>query len=280
MSDEKNKNQDAGPEQGQDISPDQAAKNSEENLSDSISDLEPEALTEKDEESLLADIDNILAEEDPDFINQLSNIQIESHGIDLSIMDHALGLDTPEKPTILSVLQKPFEFKTNTKAVLIFWSVIVVSAVALVLVWKGQFGLMNQELFMTSFREIGDNVQEYNPITESENFYDNSRFSKNLLTLSPLHVNLKSSENSGPNPMLAIEFTVEGMSADSIIEIKDREAEFKDMMARLTEAKTYDDLVVPEGKIALCEQYRDAFNAHLTRGQVRRVLLKTFVIKP
>ena len=88
------------------------------------------------------------------------------------------------------------------------------------------------------------------------------------------------SENSGDNPMLAIEVTVEGLSTDAIIEIKDREAEFKDMLSRLTEEKTYDDLVAAEGKRVLTEQYRDLMNANLTRGQVRRVLLKTFIIKP
>ena len=80
--------------------------------------------------------------------------------------------------------------------------------------------------------------------------------------------------------MLAIEITAEGLSADAIIEIKDREAEFKDMLLRLTEEKNYDELVEAQGKLALCEQYRDLLNAYLTRGQVRKILLKSFVIKP
>ena len=91
---------------------------------------------------------------------------------------------------------------------------------------------------------------------------------------------MKPSENSGPNPMLAIEVTAEGLAADAIIEVKDREAEFKDFLLRLTEDKTYDELTEAEGKQLLCEQYRDLLNSHLTRGQVRRGLLKSFIIKP
>ncbi|MEQ1724280.1 MAG: flagellar basal body-associated FliL family protein [Pseudobdellovibrio sp.] len=95
-----------------------------------------------------------------------------------------------------------------------------------------------------------------------------------------MHVNVKPSENSGNNPMLALEVTAEGLSTDAIVEIKDREAEFKDMLLRLTEDKTYDELSEAEGKQNLCEQFRDLLNANLTRGQVRRVLLKSFIIKP
>jgi flagellar basal body-associated protein FliL len=135
-------------------------------------------------------------------------------------------------------------------------------------------------LFITSFDKIGTVSADYNPNTDTESFYDNQRFAKNLITMSRLFVNIKASENSGNNPMLIIEVTVEGLSTDAIVEIKDRQAEFKDLLARHSEEKNYDELVEAVGKRALTDQFRDLLNANLTRGQVRRVLIKSFIIKP
>ncbi len=242
-------------------------------------DLKPDQNPAEDDGALL-DVDAILAEEDPDFLNQINKIKIDSAGIDLSIMEQALEMKDDGGVTVLSYLGRPFDFKTNTRPVLIFWAVVIGAMLALRFSWDGKKILFQQKLFMNSFSAIGTDLKEFNPNTDMEPFYDNPRFSKNLVSISPLRVNLKPSENSGPNPMLAIEVTAEGLSSDAIVEIKDREAEFKDLLARLTEERSYDDLVVTEGKQMICEQYRDLLNAHLTRGQVRRVLLKSFVIKP
>lgn len=235
---------------------------------------------EEPDEAALLDVDSLLNEEDPDFLNQLNKIKIDSTALDLTIMDQALGLDKKSHWAVLSVLRRPFEFKNNTKSVLFFWFMVVVAVASIKLAWSYKNALFDQNLFLNSFAELGTEVKDYNPNTETEPFYDNPRFSKNLITISSMHVNVKPSENSGNNPMLALEVTAEGLSTDAIVEIKDREAEFKDMLLRLTEDKTYDELSETEGKQLLCEQYRDVLNANLTKGQVRRVLLKSFIIKP
>lgn len=232
------------------------------------------------EEDQLFDVDSILNEEDPDFLNQLSKIQIDSEAVDLSIMDQALGFDEKKHKSLRTFFMRPFEFSSNTKPVLLFWTAFIISIGVIKIAWDNKSNILHQNLFLNSFAEIGADLKEFNPNDEVESFYDNLRFAKNLITISPMHVNLKPSESSGNNPMLAIEITTEGLSADAIIEIKDREAEFKDRLLRLTEEKTYDELVVSDGKQILCEQYRELMNSLLTRGQVRRVLLKSFVIKP
>lgn len=257
MNDEKNKNQGVNPDQ------DPAGSG-----------------TAASDEDFLADVDTILAEEDPDFLEQIKKIAVEATGLDLGIMGQALGLNQKSSVNLFSHLSRPFDIKANTKAVLIFWGVLTVTVAAIYLTWNFKDSLLSSRLFLTSFAEIGGEVRAYNPNSEVEAFYDNPRFAKNLVTVPSMHVNLRPSENSGPNPMLALEVTVEGLSSDAIVEIKDREAEFKDRLLRLTEEKTYDELVEPEGKQLLCEQYRDSLNEALTRGQVRRVLLKSFVIKP
>lgn len=264
MSDENPKNQDSDPDENP-VSPEAA-------LSETGSAAE--------EEALLSEVDSILSEEDPDFLNQLSQIKIDQGLVDLSIMDEILGSDKKTSLNLIAFMKRPFEFTTNPKQVIAFWFIFLISIIAIKLAWQNKGAIFNENLFLNSYAELGTDLTDFNPNSEVESFYDNLRFAKNLVSISQMHVNLRPSENSGSNPMLAIEITAEGLSADAIIEIKDREAEFKDMLLRLTEEKNYDELVEAQGKLALCEQYRDLLNAYLTRGQVRKVLLKSFVIKP
>lgn len=233
------------------------------------------------DESILLDVDALLAEEDPEFLKSIGNIKIdESKIVSEDAVDASADIQRTINQSATVYLKRPFEFKSNPKIVAGFWGIVVVAAAALVFVWKNKDVLFSQQLFIPSLEALGTKANSYNPNTDTEEFYDNTRFAKNLVSMSPLNVNLKPSENSTDNPMLAFEVTVEGLSADAIVEIKDRQAEFKDMLARLSESKTYDELVAADGKRQLCDQFRDLLNANLTRGQVRRVLLKTFIIKP
>jgi flagellar basal body-associated protein FliL len=246
---------------------------------DSKQDLNPALETEEDK-AALEDAEDLLAQEDPDFLNRLNKIKIDGNEVGSAALDPSLELEKTTNTVLLTLLRKPFEFKSNTKVVVIFWCLFILAAVAIKLAWGYKNNFLHQNLFMNSFADLGGEVKEYNPNTETEAFYDNPQFSKNLITISSMNVNVKPSENSGNNPMLALEITAEGLSSDAIVEIKDREAEFKDMLLRHTEDKTYDELTESEGKQILCEQFRDLLNANLTRGQVRRVLIKSFIIKP
>jgi flagellar basal body-associated protein FliL len=198
-------------------------------------------------------------------------------------MDQALGMQqNGMNSSVLDYMKKPFEVKANTRDVLLFWLFVIVAVTVFKFTWNFKYNYLHQDLFLRSFSEIGGPIQEFNPNVreESEPFYDNSRFSKNLLTLPRLNVNLKRSVNSGDNPMGAFELTVEGLSSDAIIEIKDREAEFRDLIARFVEEKNYDELTTAQGKSDLCDKLRDKINENLTVGQVRRVLIKNFLMKP
>lgn len=269
MSDENIKNQDSDLDENP-----EETQNSESAASDAA------VLLGDDEEDLLSEIESLLNEEEPDFLNQLTKIEIDSEVVDLSIFDNSLGVDLKSDLTFLNILGRPFEFRTNLKQVLTFWTIVFLSIATGVLVWNYKGAIFHQNLFITSLAEIGSDLVEFNPMTDVEPFYDNIHFAKNLITISPMHVNIRSSVNSGLNPMLAIEVTAEGLSSDAIIELKDREAEFKDLLLRHTEDKTYDELVESEGKQRLCDQYREILNSYLTRGQIRRVHLKSFIIKP
>ena len=238
---------------------------------------------EINDEIALEDIDLLLQEEEPEFLKQISQIQIDDAGVNLSIMDDVIS-------TISAREQKKFNWKSHAKNIFsvqddpkkffLFWSLISVSVVVVFFGLKISNSVLSKGLFLRSYSEWGLDANAYNPLSEVELFYDNPRFAKNLMTMTKMVSNIKPSESSGTNPMLALEINVEGLSAESIIEIKDREAEFKDILLRESEEFSYDDLISTEGKKSLLEKYQAAINANLTQGQVRRVLIKSFILKP
>lgn len=244
---------------------------------------------EIDSQKALDDIDQLLTEEDPEFLEQISHIKIDAAAVNLSILDDVVNVidtvgtvnkNSTRRFNLRFHLQNLFQVNHDPKKFVIFWGLIVVALGIIFFGVRFSDRFLSQGLFLRSYAEWDLPVHSYNPMSEVELFYDNPRFAKNLMTMSKMFVNLKSSESSGPNPMLAIEINVEGMSAEAIIEIKDREAEFKDILLRQAEDFTYDDLVSVEGKKSLLQKFQMSLNANLTQGQVRRAMLKSFIIKP
>lgn len=226
------------------------------------------------------EIDEEIAKSDPEFLDQIKDIKISSTNVELSVMNQAFQVLAQSEITFKDKIKELFVFSKNPKRFLSFWGSVLGVLGLLFFTWGLKKNFLDQKLFMTSFADWGGTVRDYNPLNETETFYDNPKFSKNIMTLSKMFINVKPSESSGPNPMLAIELNVEGLSADAIIELKDREAEFKDLLLRSSEEKTYDELVTSKGKQDLCDQFRQLINSRLTRGQVRKVLLNSFIIKP
>ena len=111
-------------------------------------------------------------------------------------------------------------------------------------------------------------------------FYDSPRVSQNVMVLKRMFTNIKASSLSGPSPMVAIEFFIEGYAPEVVIEVKDREAEILHLFQRVIEGFTYDELDSPEGKKRLQDRLRAVGNRILTQGNIKRVFFKNFIIKP
>jgi Flagellar basal body-associated protein len=146
-------------------------------------------------------------------------------------------------------------------------------------------GLIHPEqgLFMASFADWAEQTYYYDATSEHggmESFYDSLRTPQNMLALDKMIVNLRRSESSGANPMGAFEFIVEGAASDVVVEIKDREPEMRDLFQRTMEEMSFDQLATGEGKQLLCEKLRKAVNQVLTKGKVRRIFIKTAIVKP
>lgn len=136
------------------------------------------------------------------------------------------------------------------------------------------------ELFMPSLESLAEETYEYDPETEAEPFYDNLRATQNLLLMPKIVVNLKRPTSGKANPMGAFEFFVEGVVPEVIVEVKDREAAVKDAMQRAIEEFSFETLDTSDGKRELCERLRKEINRLLTTGSVKKVLIKTIVLKP
>ncbi|MBC7456893.1 MAG: flagellar basal body-associated FliL family protein [Bdellovibrionaceae bacterium] len=236
------------------------------------------------EDDVLKSIDSFIAEEDPDFVKNMSELKIDNSVVSLSILDNALEMseNTKAATAFLSVserLKKMVDFRHNLKLVLKFWFSVVIVIVAVYFATKAPFWDKKTSLFLTSFAEWGTPVQDYNPLNEVQLFFDNPRLSKNILELKKMVVNLKPSTGSSENPMLAFQIRVEGLSKEVMVELKDRESEFVDRVLRVAEDFSYDELVDATGKQKLAEKIIGVMNTNLTKGQVRKVMFSTFFLK-
>lgn len=239
--------------------------------------------TELNAAEAMADVDRILSEEDPEFLKEIEQIQIDAAIVSLSIMDDAMAMMDTD-PSIFRKIKTHFKnffnILANPKKVFLLWLMTGLACAFVYYVSTILNNVFNDKLFLRSYSELGGDVQTYNPLTESEMLYDNPKFAKNVVTMAKMMANIKRSEDSTNNPMLSIELNVEGTSAEATIELKDREAEFKDILLREAEEFTYNQLDTTEGKRELLEKFKSVMNANLTQGQVRRVLLRSIIVKP
>ncbi len=138
----------------------------------------------------------------------------------------------------------------------------------------------DEEFLIASLEEWSTQAYKYDTETEMDSFYDSPRTIQNIMALPKMIVNVRPSPGSGPNPMAAMEFFLEGLSPEAIVEVKDRETEIRDLFQRTLEELSYGDLDSAEGKQQLTEKLRQALNMNLTKGKIRRVFIKELVLKP
>ncbi|WII73471.1 flagellar basal body-associated FliL family protein [Bdellovibrio sp. 22V] len=175
-----------------------------------------------------------------------------------------------------------FKSFTLVKKLAFFGLILVTAASVFVLYRVSTKGLLphQEDLFISSMADWAQQKYTYDPKTEVESFYESTRASQNILVLKKMVVNLRRSSESGPNPMGAFEFYVEGAASEVVVEIKDREPEVEDLFLRTIEDMTFDQVASGEGKQLLCERLRKEVNKILTKGYVRRVFIKTAIVKP
>ena len=136
----------------------------------------------------------------------------------------------------------------------------------------------HKDPFLNSFESVSDRIYTYNAETEVEPLYESIRVPKNIIEITKIVVNLKRI-NPESNPMIAFDLYIEGTSQEVVVELQDRMGEFRDLIQRTVEGMTADQLEEVEGKARFRDRIKSLLNQNLTTGQVRKVLLKTLIIK-
>ncbi len=182
----------------------------------------------------------------------------------------------------ISEVLRQFGFKPLRFKLMVFGFAFLCLGTAAVLFLMLTKGIVPEQerLFVQSLDSISDRRWSYDPKTEQEPFYGSVRSAQNMMIVPKLVVNVKRSLNSGRNPMAAAELYIEGMSPDVVVEIKDRETEFRDRFMRMMEEFSYDELMAAQGKIRLQEALVREANQLATKGRIRRIYFKTIVLKP
>lgn len=276
----------------------------------------PLSVAVDEEEIKDSDIDQALAEEDPTFIQSLGEIGkdqslTETQGDTIVEQESAaerikfrINLTAriwrerlKESPKLIlggiknffkkrleafSEWQRSFRYYSWKKKLAFFGIVFMMCGTGFFIYKSLTHGILHDkdELFIRSLETLASDAEEYDPQTETEPFYDNLRTSSNILLIPKMVVNIKKSAQSGSNPMGAFEFYLEGMIPEAIVEIKDREIEIRDLMQRVTEGFSFDQLDTAQGKNLLCERLQKEINPILTTGKLKRVWIKTIILKP
>jgi len=136
--------------------------------------------------------------------------------------------------------------------------------------------------WIASFEEKADGVFTYERNDPFEDFNDPILHPEFVVVVERVIANLARTPEAdeGSNPMAAFEFYVQTDNQESAIEVKDRNIEVRDVLARAVERMTYPELATEEGKQKLKLVLRKDLNSMMTKGRVRRVFIKTIVLNP
>lgn len=244
----------------------------------------------------LLDLDQLLAEEEARSLKaKFKRLRKRAYGLLANIRTSIWLFVTTEIPIFAKWLLarakgaferfreglRQFGYKSKKFRLLVFAFIGLCLFVVTSMTWLLVKGVPEPErLFMQSLGEISEETREFDPEKGQELFYDSVRVAQNVLVITKLVVNLKRVASSGPNPMVAAELFVEGNSPEVVIEMKARETEVRDVFMRTMEDFNGADLETAPGKAKLLDRLAREANRLVTKGRVKKVYFKTFILNP
>lgn len=135
------------------------------------------------------------------------------------------------------------------------------------------------EPILRTFESQADWVEEIEAKDPMKNFYSAFPQEHHEFLFNKMKVNLRATSEN-PLPMGAFEMIVDLDSPETSIEVRDRQVEFSDLLQRVLEEETFNDLATELGKTKLKSRIKRELNQKLTQGWVRDVNFKTFILKP
>lgn len=145
---------------------------------------------------------------------------------------------------------------------------------------SGRFLPQTTSHLVNSFDDVADRKFIIDGERGLEPFDSPLRLTEYIVLLKRIVVNLKAGSGSGPYPMGLFEVFIEGSNQEVAVEVKDREVELLDRLARVIEGLSYDFLDTPDGKQHLKAAVKKDFNQILNRGRVKKVYFKLITLKP
>ena len=134
--------------------------------------------------------------------------------------------------------------------------------------------------FVRSFATLADASFTYDLKETLDDFSDPMLHPEHVVVFDHLVVNLRHrADDETENPMGLFAFYFSCSSQEGAVELKDREAEARDVISRALETLAYQELATGSGKEKLKTVLRKSLNGFLTKGQVRRVFIKNMVLK-
>lgn len=153
--------------------------------------------------------------------------------------------------------------------------------VVMKLTLSGKLLPQTEKEWVASFTERADGVFTYELTDETEDFNDPLLHPEFVVLIERIIANLQRTVKDGASmPMAAFELYLQTDNQESAIEIKDRNVEIRDIVARAVERSTYPELVTEEGKAKLKLVIRKDLNELLIKGHIRRVFFKTIILNP
>ncbi len=233
-------------------------------------------------------LEDVLAEEDPEFAETLKVIKkqteqeiLQKNKTSLFNIAKELVFNLKDHLESIKFIKKDLKLKNLNVKMIVFILVSTGLIFGLYKISKLDFWLKDDQLFINSYADLGVlEIKDFDPKVRFDYFLENPIFSKNSVSLKKMITNIRPSENSTDNPMVVLEMGVESLSAEVVIEIKDREAEFKDLVLRVIEEFDYDELESASGKEKLSSAVLTEINKSLTTGKARKIFFKNFIIKP
>lgn len=133
--------------------------------------------------------------------------------------------------------------------------------------------------FLYSFATAADKSYTFGADEKWQDLNDPLLHPEHIVLIERLIVNLRS-PGDGSNPMALFDLYVEASSQDAAVELKGRDSEMRDMILRTMEQMTYEELITEAGKNKLKIFLRKNLNDLLSKGRIRRIFFKSFVLKP
>lgn len=144
---------------------------------------------------------------------------------------------------------------------------------------KGNYFFNWDDGMLREFSQVADHTYKFSNNEPWEKLYSAFPQPEHSVILQKIVVNLVR-VNPNENPMLAFKVFLVADSQSTAIEIKDREKEILDHLARAAEGFTYAELITIEGKDRLKNGLKEEANKILNQGEVSQVNIDTFILKP